>query len=208
MSDDTSNNNKFIFIAIAVVFVGIAGYLAGTMSRGGGDSSTGSSYISKQGGTGTSGTGTAGVPREFGAPQSDTALIDSLKAKLASDPTDLATHVRLGKAYFSMMQFDKSVEYFGEAIKLNPSLVDTYNDMALANHYLGNSAKALVYVEEGIERNPYFQRIWLTKGFILAYGMGDQDGALKSFEKTISISPETPIADAAREYLTEFNKGN
>ncbi len=204
MNEEVSNN-KFIYIAVVVVLVGIIGYLLVTINNDGGEPAASGSYGTSQG---EYGSGSTGTTNQFGSPRGDTAIIGELKTTLTAEPGNVDAHVRLGKAYFSMMQFDDAVKHFDAAIKLNPSLVDIYNDIALSNHYLGNSAKALSYVDKGIEMNPYYQRIWLTRGFILAYGLGDQDAALESFEKAISISPETPIAEAAREYLTEFNKGS
>ena len=81
-----------------------------------------------------------------------------------------------------------------------------YNDIGLSLHYLGNSAEGLKYIEEGIAKNPYHQRIWLTKGFILAYGVGDLDGAKEAWEKTRALNPESRIGKAAADYLTQVSK--
>ena len=192
---DDNNTNRILFIVVAIVIVGIVGYVAGTMNKGGD-----SSRVERS----ADGGGAYSTDRAGGGSFRETGSISELKAQLKASPNDFELHVRLGKEFFTMMQFEEAVKYLDTAIKLNPDYVDTYNDIALANHYLGNSAQALTYVEEGIKRNPYFQRIWLTRGFILAYGMGDEKEAVKSFEQVVAIDPDSSVADAARDYLVEF----
>lgn len=133
-------------------------------------------------------------------------IIEDLKSRLKEKPNDPDTLLRLGDTYFETKQFNESTLYYKKALEQKPGDADIYNDLGLSLHYLGNSAEGLKYIDEGAKKNPYHQRIWLTKGFILAYGMGDLDGARQSWEKAKSISPDSQIGKAASDFLAQFNK--
>lgn len=133
-------------------------------------------------------------------------LIADLEARLKDDPKNPEVLWRLGDAYFDSKQFNESVKNYKKVLEVKPGEADLYNDLGLSLHYLGNSAEAIKYLDEGIKTNPYHQRIWLTKGFILAYGMGDLEGAKVAWEKAAALNPESQIGKAASEYLALVNK--
>lgn len=136
----------------------------------------------------------------------NTTLIADLEARYQQDPKNPEVLWRLGDAYFDAKQFNESAKYYKKVLEVKPGETDLYNDLGLSLHYLGNSSESLKYIEEGIKKNPYHQRIWLTKGFVLAYGMGDIEGAKAAWEKANALNPESPIGKAASEYLTLANK--
>jgi len=147
--------------------------------------------------------------REQSAPAQgiqNATLIADLEARHKQDPKNTEVLWRLGDAYFDSKQFNDSARYYKMVLEIKPGEADLYNDLGLSLHYLGKSAEALVYLEEGIKKNPYHQRIWLTKGFILAYGTGDIEGARVAWEKATALNPESQIGKAAAEYLALVNK--
>ncbi|MFQ5735228.1 MAG: tetratricopeptide repeat protein [Thermodesulfobacteriota bacterium] len=150
-------------------------------------------------------TATGGVNAPAAGPQvNSTALIDDLKARLKEDPNDADILWRLADVYFESKQFAESSEYYKKVIAVKPNETDVYNDLGLSQHYMGNSSEALRYINEGIKKNPYHQRIWLTKGFIMAYGMGDLEGAKTAWEKANALNPESQIGKAAADFLAQF----
>ena len=138
--------------------------------------------------------------------QQNATLIADLEARLKQDPKNPEVLWRLGDAYFDSKQFNESVKYYKKVLEVKPGEADLYNDLGLSLHYLGNSAEAIKYLDEGIKKNPYHQRVWLTKGFILAYGTGDIEGAKVAWEKANALNPESQIGKAAAEYLALVNK--
>lgn len=136
----------------------------------------------------------------------DTPIITDLKAKLAAKPNDADLMQKLGDAYFDVKRFNESSTYYKQALVSKPGDADILNDLGLSLHYLGNAAGGLKYIEEGIKKNPYHQRIWLTKGFILAYGMGDIEGARAAWEKAKALNPGSQVGKAASEFLAQINK--
>lgn len=186
-----------LVIAGIVGVVGVAGYFMGSRSSVDWPSSS----IS---------TGGEGQDIQSYSPSGQSVdyaeVLGELKDRLKKDPGDFQTLSRLGDTYFELMNFDEAVRHYKKALMARPDDVDTYNDLGLASHYMGDSAQGINYVDEGIKKNPYYQRIWLTRGFIMAYGMGDQAKAVESWEKARSIAPDTPVGKAAADYLAEFNR--
>lgn len=131
-------------------------------------------------------------------------VIDDLKKKLAANPEDAAVTEELGHAFFEQKRFEEAVDYYKKTIELKGDDADIYNDIGLSMHYLGNSAEGLEYIEKGLKKNPYHQRIWLTKGFLLANGLGDIEGARAAWEKAAALDPTSQIGKAASDYLLQI----
>lgn len=135
-------------------------------------------------------------------------VLSDLKARLALNPNDAEAVIGLANAYFELKQFNEAITYYKKALVFKPGDADIYNELGLCYHYTNNAKEAVRYLDEGIEKNPYHQRIWLTKGFVLAYGMGDLDAARGAWEKAAALNPESQIGKAAGEYLAMFKKKN
>lgn len=129
-----------------------------------------------------------------------------LKARVSLNPNDAEAVIGLANAYFELKQFNEAITYYKKALVLKPGDADIYNELGLCYHYTNNAKDAVRYLDEGLQKNPYHQRIWLTKGFVLAYGMGDLEGARYSWEKAAALNPESQIGKAAADYLAMFKK--
>lgn len=189
-----TKNVILAIVAIAVlIVVGYGGYYMGT-------SGTRTTVDER------SGSGTANAQAYSHQGGAGSGLIADLEAKLAESPEDPALLVRVGDAYFQQKRFTEAIDYYKKTLEIVGDDADIYNDIGLSLHYLGNSAEGLDYVEKGIEKNPYHQRIWLTKGFLLAYGLGDIKGAEEAWNKARAIDPESQIGTAASDYLDQIER--
>ncbi len=176
--------------------------LAGTLLVSGCDSGGDKSAENGNAGSYASKTPDAGQPID------NNELLAQYQEKLKQNPNDWQALVGLADSYFGLRRFDEAVEYYKKAVEVNPDDVDSYNDLALSSHYLGRSADALKYADKGLEKNPYYQRIWLTKGFILAYGTGELDQARAAWLKAKTLDPENPIGKAAADFLSQFDEAH
>ncbi|MDH4227690.1 MAG: tetratricopeptide repeat protein [Deltaproteobacteria bacterium] len=188
------NRNNIVIIVVIVVAVAIAAYLIGSKS---GDSTA----------TGVK----QGMPQNGGAyypmPQTNpNEVIAELEKQIAANPKDAKLHVSIGKAYFGLQKFDMAAAHYKNAVKLDPKDVDSYNDLGLSLHYMKNSSEAISFIDKGIAVNPYYQRIWLTKGFVLATGLNDVNGANEAWKKAISIDPNSEVAAAAKSYIAKVGQ--
>ena len=113
------------------------------------------------------------------------------------DPKQLAD---IGDTYFEKQNFEQAIVVYEKALKLNPSDVDTHNDLALAYLYTGRPEKAIATIKKGTEINPSYQRIWLTQGFILL-SLKKQEEGIQSLKKAVEIDPGTSIATEANSMM-------
>ena len=178
-------------VVVIIIIVAIVGYVIGTKS---GQETQSKSSQSKAAPSGGGSNHPSTPPVDFNE------ILADLKAQVEKEPDRWELHSKIGDMYFGMKRFDEAVSYYKKSIELNPQDIDSYNDLALASHYTNKTAEGLMYVEEGIKRMPDYQRIWLTKGFLLAVGLGKKEEAVAAWDKAIEIDPQSQVADAARDF--------
>ena len=131
-------------------------------------------------------------------------ILNELKARLVEEPNDWDLNARVADIYLETRRYEDAIIYYKKAVLLNPEDVDSHNDLGLAHFYLQRPLDGLEYVDAGIKINPNYQRIWLTKGFILAYGFQDRrQEAVAAWKKAEAINPSSDVGSAARKFLEE-----
>ena len=148
---------------------------------------------------GTSGTQTASphaLPMTSG--QDDLAdLIARVPGPLGSDPSVLAQQ---GDAYFSNGQYPQAAEAYALAMRAGDTDVNTWNSLGLTLHYIGRTEEALAVLQEGVERDPGFQRIWLTLGFVNGQA-GHFERAREALGVAVDMNPDNDIGQSAANML-------
>lgn len=104
---------------------------------------------------------------------------------------------RVADQFFAQKRYDRAAEAYLRLVELKPNDVEVYNNVGLVLHYLGRSADAANYLEQGTRVDPRYQRIWLTLGFVKS-GSGDVGGARLAFQKAMEIDPESGIGVEAK----------
>ncbi|MBI3753711.1 MAG: tetratricopeptide repeat protein [Deltaproteobacteria bacterium] len=122
---------------------------------------------------------------------------------LKERPNDARAFAEVGSIYFDQHKFTDAIEYYKKAVAMDPEDVNSYNDLGLSYHYIGMSDEGLKYVEEGIKKNPAYQRIWLTKGFILAI-KGNIADARSAWEKAYKMDPNSDVGRSAASFLEQY----
>ena len=117
-----------------------------------------------------------------------------------SNPQSLAL---LGDEYFENRNYKQAIEIYKKVLEINPSDVDTYNDLGLAYHYTGNSGLAEEVLMKGVETNPAFQRIWLTLGYVLK-SAGKNEEARSVLQKTVDMDPDSEVGQEAIRMLGQL----
>lgn len=79
------------------------------------------------------------------------------------DPFELS---RQADEFFANQQYARAAEAYEQLLALDPNAVDIYNNLGLTLQYLGRSAEALRWLNEGVALKPDHQRIWLTLGYV------------------------------------------
>ncbi|GMR04405.1 MAG: hypothetical protein BMS9Abin23_0302 [Thermodesulfobacteriota bacterium] len=186
------NRNTIIGLVAALIVVGIVGYFIGHRTAG---RRTDSSIYNNK-----------GAATAVSQSANRSSLVADLEAKLRENPDDTDVIQTLADTYFSTKRFDDAIKLYKQLSVINPGDVDLNNEIGLSLYYKGQSEEALKYIDEGIKKNPYHQRIWLTRGFILAYGVGDLKEAAKAWEKARVLDPASNVGKAAADYLVQIKK--
>jgi tetratricopeptide (TPR) repeat protein len=127
-------------------------------------------------------------------------LQPSIEALATEDPALIA---RLADDYFRRKEYPQAIELYQRALKINPDDVETYNDLGLSLFYIGQSQRALETLQNGVSKQPSFQRIQLTLGFVQAQ-TGNKQAASTAFKKAIALGSENTVGQEARRMLSEL----
>lgn len=93
-------------------------------------------------------------------------------------------------------RFREAIPLYKRVLELAPEDSETYNDLGLALHYAGESASALEVLRRGAARDPSFQRIWLTLGFVNLQTQ-DANAAREALGRARDLGPESSIGEEA-----------
>jgi tetratricopeptide (TPR) repeat protein len=117
------------------------------------------------------------------------------EAMVQQDPVLLA---QLGDERFRQRQYSDAIGIYRRVLEMAPDDTDTYNDLGLALYYSGDSAEALRVLKEGAEKDPGFQRIWLTLGFVQMHT--DERGEARfALQQAIELGGDDEVgAEASR----------
>jgi len=119
---------------------------------------------------------------------------------LMQDPAGMAREADIA---FGNRQYERAAELYRRLVALDPSNVELHNNLGLTLHYLGRSDEALTWLEQGIEKDPTHQRIWLTLGFVSAQ-TGNVDRARDALHTAIQIDPDSPVGQSAQRMLIDL----
>ena len=111
----------------------------------------------------------------------------------------------MGNSYANKGEYDKAIEAYQQAIKLNPKSESAYNNMGLSYSIKGEYDKAIEAFQQAIKLNPKDDSAYCYMG--LSYGgKGKYDKAIETLQEAIKLNPKH---DSAYYYmgLSYDNKG-
>lgn len=97
---------------------------------------------------------------------------------------------------FAERRYLDAIPLYRRVLELTPDDAETYNDLGLALHYVGDSAGALEVLRTGVAGAPDFQRIWLTLGFV-SLQTKDSMGARVALSRARDLDPESAVGQEA-----------
>ncbi|MBT3047206.1 MAG: tetratricopeptide repeat protein [gamma proteobacterium symbiont of Ctena orbiculata] len=124
----------------------------------------------------------------------------SAEALSTDDPALIA---RLADDYFMQKDYPRAIELYERVLQIDPDDVETYNDLGLSLFYTGQSGLALQALQTGAAKQPGFQRIQLTLGFVQTQ-LGDKQAAAAAFRKAIELGADNRVGLEAKRMLSEI----
>lgn len=101
---------------------------------------------------------------------------------------------------FENQQYGEAANLYRQALAAGAQDAGTYNNLGITLFYLGRPEEALEVLNEGITRDPTYQRIWLTLGFVSGHS-GQLDQARDALNKAVQMGPDNDVGQSARQML-------
>jgi Flp pilus assembly protein TadD len=123
-------------------------------------------------------------------------LISMVPGQAASmDPVVLAAQA---DEHYVNRRYAQAADIYEQLVNSGSGSVDLYNNLGITLHYLGRSEEAIQRLNEGVELDPTYQRIWLTLGFVTSQ-LGQSTQALTALNEAIRLGPNTEVGQSATE---------
>jgi tetratricopeptide (TPR) repeat protein len=129
----------------------------------------------------------------------------AMRARIKSNPNDLAALVTLASMYFDAGKFDQAAAYDKRALILDPGNPDVRTDYATALHQTGHDLAALDQLEIVLAKRPRFVQALFNRGVILA-AIGRRTDAIAAFQHFIAVAPNDPRVSDARATIADLGK--
>jgi len=135
------------------------------------------------------------------APAPDEAEAARHKALAARQPSDAAPRITLGNLYFDAERYDEAIEWYRQALELEPDNADVSTDLGVSYYYLNQPDRALAQFQQSLAIDPTHTKTMLNEGIVLAFGRQDLDGAARAWRRVVELAPQSPEGQAARRAL-------
>ena len=133
----------------------------------------------------------AGFSVLYGASMNGHDDIVRLLLKAGADPTtkDASVYYNRGLAYSNKGQYDRAIQDFDQAIRLNPQYARAYVNRGFAYDDQGQRDRAIQDYDQAIRLNPQDARVYNIRG--LTYNdQGQYDLAIQDFDQAIRLNPQ------------------
>lgn len=134
-------------------------------------------------------------------PPLDEARLKTLVASAASEPSNPAPRVQLGNLYFDAERYTDAVQWYEDALRLQPNDANVSTDLGVAYYYTNQPDKAIGRFEQSLAIDPKHTKTMLNMGIVKAFGKQDLAGASAAWQQVIATAPDSPEAQAARKAL-------
>ena len=101
-----------------------------------------------------------------------------------------------GIHYFDIGEFDKAIEYFNKAIRLDPEFAIAYYNRGYAYNEKGDYDRAIGDYNKAVVLKPDHALIYLSKGAVY-HNIGNYEQAVEDYDNTVRLCPdyETDLVD-------------
>ena len=117
------------------------------------------------------------------------AKLDEMVALLPDDETKAAVLNNRGNAKNSMGDYEGAIADYGQALKINPQLADTYINRGIAKNRMGGHEGAIADYDRALEINPQLAEAYISRG-VAKDGMGNYEDAIADYNRALEINPQ------------------
>lgn len=100
----------------------------------------------------------------------------------------IETYAVLGNAYLSMARYEKAIEYYNYAIRIDENRKDALHNKGIALYRLGRYKEACACFDRVLKLDTGIASVWYAKGMALMYTGKLQEGT-RCYDRAIKIDP-------------------
>ncbi len=125
-----------------------------------------------------------------------------LQSRATSNPQDEEIRIELGNLYYDMGRFDAAINWYEEALQLDPSNVNVSTDLGTSYLYLGNSSRAIKLYEKSLALQLDHLQTLQNLGFAY-FSIEKFAEAAATWNKLIDTHPDYPHASELKKQIGE-----
>ena len=138
---------------------------------------------------------------QAGEPEkADGALSDAIVVR----PRDPSIWIDRSVVRASVGDYDRAILDLAQALRIDPDRVEALTLRSAAYRLTGRTDAALDDINAALARDPGNPEALLERG-ILREGNGDKDGARRDWIQVLTITPESPTGQAARNHIERMD---
>ena len=129
--------------------------------------------------------------------------IFELERRTVEKPDDVEAGTHLGHLYFDANNYDKAILAYNKSLEFKPDNADVLTDLGIMYRRSGHPEDAISAFDRAIKVDPHHETSLFNKGIVLMHDLNDKEGAIKAWEKLVSINPnaQTPTGQSVRELI-------
>lgn len=142
------------------------------------------------------------------APPLDTQRAAELERTANAQPTNESARVELANLYFNAERFEQAVPWYEAALKLSPKDVNASTDLGVCYYYTQQDDRALAQFEYSLSIDPKHVKTLFNQGVVRAFGKQDIAGATESWQRVVSLAPDSEEGRRAKQILDGLKSGH
>jgi cytochrome c-type biogenesis protein CcmH/NrfG len=131
----------------------------------------------------------------------DESRAAALKSTAQQNASDATSRVELGNMYFDAGRFPDAVQWYQQALGVNPRDANVSTDLGIAYYYMNDPDKALAQFDKSLTIDPKHAKTLMNIGIVRAFGKQDLKGAAEAWQKILDVAPSSEEARQARQAL-------
>ena len=109
----------------------------------------------------------------------------------------------IGRCFIAKMQYQDAIDYFDEAIRLDPVFGEAYYQKGLANVQLKRYEEAIPLFDKALDLGSNTDLSYFNRG-VARYNTGKKESAITDFQKVLDISENPELIAAAQDVFSSL----
>ena len=195
-----TNAQAYTLIVICL----LAGIAGGWFLRGSQSPAVAATTQSTSTASGAPGSGEHPTPEQM-KKMADTQAAPLLE-QLKSDPNNADLLSKIGNIYYDTQQYPAAIDYYRQALNLQPANAAVRTDFATAIWYTGDADTAIAEFNKALSYEPNKSNTLFNLGVVKWQGKMDINGAVAAWQRLLDTNPNYENKDKVLELIAQAQK--